>query len=69
MGSTFNESDEVFHPFDDGDVVKRDRWELAKSHIASTDNNDFIIREHLGILHYASAIYTTAFCNAAKENK
>ena len=68
IGATFNQNPEVFHPFDDGDVIKRDRWEIAKTHMASTDNNDFIIHQHLGILHYASAIYTTAFCNAAKSN-
>jgi len=35
--------------------------------MANTDNNYFIIRVHLGNLHYASAIYTTAFSNAAKK--
>lgn len=42
---------------------------MAKAHIANTDNNQFIIKEHLGTLHYASAIYTTAFSNAAKAKK
>ena len=41
---------------------------LAKSHFASTDNNDFIIRVHLGFLHYASAVYTTALCNLSKHS-
>ena len=42
---------------------------MAKTHMANTDNNDFIIRVHLGQLHFASAIYTTAFCNAGKKHK
>jgi hypothetical protein len=40
---------------------------MAKTHMANTDNNDFIMRVHLGNLHYASAIYTTAFSNASKR--
>lgn len=67
VGAVFNDDDEVFHPFDQGDRKARDRWELAKTHMANTDNNDFIIREHLGTLHFASAIYTTAFCNAGQS--
>ena len=35
--------------------------------MACTDTNDFTIRMHLGVLHYASSIYTTAFCNLARE--
>ena len=66
MGAVFNDREEVYHPFDNGDIVLRDKWELAKAHIANADNNQFIIKEHLGTLHYASAIYTTAFSNAAK---
>lgn len=57
----------MYHPFDNNDQAARDKWELAKSHFASTDNNDFIIRVHLGHLHYASAIYTTALCNLSKQ--
>jgi hypothetical protein len=68
VGTTFNDSDEVYHPFyEPSDFLSRDKWEMAKTHIANCDNNDFIIREHLGLLHYASAIYTTAFCNVAKK--
>lgn len=37
--------------------------------MASTDTNDFTIRVHLGTLHYASSIYTTAFTNLAYEKK
>ena len=36
---------------------------MAKIHMASTDVNDFTIRTHLGFLHFASSIYTTAFYN------
>ena len=69
VGAVFNDRDQVYHPFDNGDLVAREKWELAKAHIANADNNNFIIKEHLGQLHYASAIYTTAFCNAAKAKK
>lgn len=40
---------------------------MAKCHMASTDTNDFTFRIHLGWLHYASSIYTTAFCNLAQD--
>ena len=36
--------------------------------VTGTDNNDFIIRVHLGFPHYASAIYTTALCNLKNHN-
>ena len=35
--------------------------------MACIDTNDFTVRVHLGMLHYASSIYTTAFCNLARE--
>ena len=69
MGSTFNDNDEVYHPFDKGDMKIRDKWEIAKIHIANVNNNHFTTRIHLGILHYASATFTTAFVNLAKQNK
>ena len=68
VGAVFNDSDIVYHPFDEQNQTERDKWELAKTHFASTDNNDFIIRVHLGFLHYASAIYTTALCNLKNHN-
>ena len=69
VGATFNESPEVYHPFDGEDMVKRDRWEMAKCHMAATDNNDFTLRVHLGQLHFASALFTTALSNVAKSDK
>lgn len=57
---------EIFHPFST-EQFERDRFEMAKCHIASTDTNDFTIRVHLGLLHYATSLYTTAFCNLAEE--
>ena len=68
VGATFNDSPEVYHPFDGEDMVKRDRWEMAKCHMAATDNNDFTLRVHLGQLHYASALFTTAISNVAKSD-
>lgn len=49
--------------------MKRDRWEMAKCHMASSNNNDMTMRYHLGFLHFASAPFTTAFVNLAKEDK
>ena len=37
--------------------------------MASTDVNDYTIRVHLGYLHFASSIYTTAFYNLSRANK
>ena len=37
--------------------------------MASTDVNDFTLRVHLGFLHFASSIYTTAFYNLSRTNK
>lgn len=67
IASVFNESDEIYHPFDEEDMVLRDRWEMAKCHIAHADMNYFTTRTHLGILHYSSALFTTAFVNVAKD--
>ena len=47
IGAVFNDNvEKVFHPFDGEDQVKRDHWELAKAHMASTDLNFFTIRTH-----------------------
>ena len=62
------EENEVFHCFVDSPVA-RDRWEMAKLHMASTDLNDFTLRVHLGMLHFASSVYTTAFYNLSRTNK
>ena len=42
---------------------------MVKIHMAATDTNDFTFRVHLGFLHYASSIYTTAFYNLVKKNR
>ena len=42
---------------------------MAKCHIACANNNHFTTRIHLGILHYASGVFTTAFSNVAKQDK
>ena len=67
LGAVFNDREEVYHPFDDEVMVARDRWEMAKLHMSSTDFNYFTIRTHLGILHFASSVYTTAFNNLSKH--
>ena len=69
IGATFNESMKVYHPFDDGDIMIRDAWEMAKCHMAAVDNNDFTVRVHLGEYHYASALFATALTNIAREDK
>ena len=42
---------------------------MAKMHMASTDVNDFTLRVHLGFLHFASSVYTTAFYNLSQTHK
>lgn len=37
--------------------------------MASVDTNDFTVRTHLGVLHYASSIYTCAFTNLSNQKK
>lgn len=49
--------------------MDRDRWEIAKLCFNSVDLNDFTLRTHLGTLHYATSIYTTAFNNLSYKNK
>ena len=44
VGAVFNDRDEVYHPFDNGDLIWREKWEMAKTHIANADNNQFIIK-------------------------
>ena len=66
LGSVFNERTEIYHPFDRGCMKTRSKWELAKHHFGNAFQSDFIIRVHLGYLHFGSAIYTTAFYNLAK---
>ena len=41
---------------------------MEKCHIACANNNHFTTRIHLGILHYASAVFATALSNIAKED-
>ncbi len=41
---------------------------MAKCHIACVDNNLFTVRQHLGVLHLGSGIFTTAFVNLAKAH-
>ena len=42
---------------------------MVKIHMAATDTNDFTFRVHLGYLHYATSIYTTAFYNLSKSSR
>ena len=41
---------------------------MAKIHMACCDTNDFTIRVHLGLLHYATSIYTCAFANIVRDH-
>ena len=68
IASVFNDSDEIYHPFDEDNIILRDRWEMAKCHMAHADMNYFTVRTHLGLLHYSSALFTTAFVNVAKND-
>ena len=74
IGVVFNDEPEVYHPFDydeegNGDLVQRRKWEMAKLHMASVELNDFIFRDNIGTVHYATSIYTTAFVNIARQKR
>ena len=63
-----NEKEDIYHTFVE-DQIDRDRWEMAKAHMSSTHFNDFTIRVHLGLLHYATSLYTTGFYNVSRTHK
>ena len=41
---------------------------MAKFHFANAFNHDNLVRVHLGYMHYATGIYTTALSNLAKAD-